>query len=155
MALIRALSGSSGGGGTDPNLVTVYEKGTWGSGFSQSTFNYRNATHNADNISFGGSEGDGLYSQTDYTSTYKGVRIVFTTTNTNSSRLAQFGINTTSASLPSIISSGTGRVSSGTTRPVYPEEQTVGITLSAGNGFYIGCDSGFPMSIIGIYFVKN
>lgn len=144
------------GGGIDPNLVVAYKDGEWQNGFSATDFKYNNGSQQSDHIAIVGSAGDGIYCQTDYSSQYIGVRIAYTTTNTNVSRYNQSGTCTTSASLPSIINSGSGRYDYMECNAVFSEEQQIGITLSSGRGFFFGCQSNsYPIKIKAIYFVKS
>lgn len=149
------MPSGSGGGSGETDLVTVYKDGSWENGFSTSTFQLYGVTQNADNLELVGGRA-GICLTTNYTSQYKGIRIRYTTTNTNGgNNVVQAGICTSSAQLPDIVG-GTGRVSYMNLAPIYSEQQQVGLPLNASQGIFFANPAGSPsVKITDIYFVKN
>ena len=141
--------GSSGDGSLlEDYIVPVYENGKWLNGFQQSDFNFYNVTFEDDCISLT-QKPYGIWTNTAYYSQYQRFGMLV------SPGHYQYGTCNSTASLPTVCTSGTGRI---TCRDESLSGDMVFLTfpLSANNGWYLchRADSG-TLKIYGIYLLAN
>lgn len=141
---MQTQAAAGGSGIPDINLTKVYDKGTWDSVLKTNIKTY-NVTEGANSIVIGSSQGSGIYINTDLSADYCGMIVV---TKPSDSINFQLGICNTGATLPSIVSSGTGRHSY-----VYGSRyKFFSVPIISGKGVFFSATSG---EIEQIYFVNN
>lgn len=150
MSFIRATSGS-GGGGTPDYLAQVYKNGVWDNTL-KTLIKTNSVTEGSAYLTIGTSQGSGIYINTDESATYSGLIVVISD---NSAAYRQWGICNTGATLPTIITGGSGRVTYwyNATNEAY---RAVTIPIQTGKGVFYGISTnGSTCNITEIYLVKK
>ena len=146
--LVKMETSSIGGGGV-LNFTQVYKNGVWDNTLKSLIKTY-GVTENTSYLSVGNTQGSGIYINTDESANYD-LLVVVATENTAAYR--QWGVCNTGSTLPTIITSGSGR---GGYLYNSTNEKICYAQILSGKGVFCGSSTtNNPFNIAEIYLAKK